>query len=453
MTIEALIRDHFVPIVARDDTRALGESGLVSMTFSVPPTVWTLFGEPRLWLRLTPRTEGKLEDWKPAVRGAYLNATWASATETLTRELLGSSEGAPKLTLFLARPPVLRDTLELRVKEPLGEEERKGLRAGDPKRVLSEVRDLPGDWVLWDQVVDPGDEASTARVYALDEGTGEVRFGDGQHGAIPPVGLDSIVAFQYKRTEAGPAGRDTVPGNSIPARTPLNLVSPVEFVEAVFASDDAAGGAPPEVPDRVVRFGTARLRHRDRAVTAGDLEDLALQSSPDIVQARAFVRTGRVRLIVVMRGRNPQPSAAQERELRRQLLAGAPASLGVPGALDIVGPRIRRLRVVPELRVLSLDPTGELSLEVKRRIEALFDTATGGVAGDGWALGENPSEDDIALALLDTPHLASLGGVTLREVSPEGLEGPWPGAVKRGELVMLDADPVRLEFGLVEVIA
>ena len=452
LTIEALVGDHFVPVVASDATRALGESGVLSMAFAVPPTPWTLFGTTRRWLRLTPAA-GSADEWKPVVRGAYLNAAWASATETLTRELLGSSEGAPNLTLVLARPPVLRDTLELRVKEPLGEEEREALRAPDPNRVLSAVEDLPGDWVLWRRVVDPGDEPPTARVYALDETTGEIRFGDGRHGAIPPVGRDSIVAFRYQRTEAGPAGSDTVPGNSITARTPLNLVSPVESVEAVVAADQAAGGAPAETDERVVRFGTARLRHRDRAVTPRDLEDLALQSSPDIVQARCIVRRGHVRLVIVMRGKDPRPSAAQVRELRRLLIAASPATLAATDALQIRLPRLRKLRVVLELRVGSLDHTGEVSRAVKQRIAALFDTATGGRDREGWALGENPSESDIALALIDTRHLQSLGSVRLHEVGPDGADWPWPQALQRDELVVLDDDPVRLEFVTLEVLA
>ena len=39
----------------------------------------------------------------------------------------------------------------------------------------------------------------------IDPESGEIRFGDGQHGAIPPIGTDSIVAFRYKRTELGNA--------------------------------------------------------------------------------------------------------------------------------------------------------------------------------------------------------------------------------------------------------
>ncbi|HET8775151.1 MAG TPA: hypothetical protein VFP80_15220, partial [Thermoanaerobaculia bacterium] len=447
MKIEALGADRFVPIVADDTTRALGESGLLSMSFAVEPTRRELFGMENLtWLRLTPG-DGVPGEWKPSLRGAYLNAVWASAAETLTRELLGSSEGAPNLTVRVARPPVLADSLVLRVREPLGEEERELLRAGDPNRVLSDVdQNLRGDWVLWDRVIDPGDESPGARVYALDEATGEIRFGDGRHGRIPPIGRDSIVAFTYRRTEIGDASATDVPANSVTARTALNLVSPVESVEAVFAADRAAGGAPPESDERVVRFGTARLRHRGSAVTARDFEDLALESSPDIVQARCFAGTGSVRLVVVMRGADPLPDAAEVRELRRLLLASASAALSAPGALRIAGPRVRRLRIALKLRVASLDRAGDVSRDVQERLAALFDTSR-------WELGANPGDGDVARALLDTPDLEGLADVRLREVRADGEELAWNGVVRRDELAMLDQDALRLEFEAVEVFA
>ena len=164
-----------------------------------------------------------------------------------------------------------------------------------------------------------------------------------------------------------------MPANTVGPRAELSLVSPVESVEAVIAADQAAGGAPPESDDRVLRFGFARLRHRRRAVTARDLEDLALGSSPDVVQARCLIKGDRVRLVVVMRGRDPQPNAAQIRELRRLLLDAAPPSLAALSALRIEGPAVRRLRVELDLRVARLDHAGAVSQEVKKRLTGLFD--------------------------------------------------------------------------------
>jgi hypothetical protein len=452
MVVEALNGDRFEPLVVDDATRALGESGVLSMSFAIPPSPRELFGRTLTWLRLTPK-RGAAGTWAPVIRGAYLNAVFASATETLTRELLGSSEGAPGLALRVARPPVLHDTLELRVREPLGDAEREQLRAADPRVVLSDVDGLAGDWVLWERVIDPADEAPGRRVYALDEAIGEVRFGDGLHGMIPPIGTDSIVAFSYKRTEPAAPGSDTVPANTIAARTPLNVVSPVESVESVIAADQAAGGAPPESDERVIRFGFARLRHRNRAVTASDLEDIALQSSPDIVQARCLASRTGLRLVIVMKGRKPSPTSAQVRELRRLLLDAAPASLGAPGALTIVGPAARSLRLDLTLRIERLDSAGEVARDVKARLAAFFDTATGGVDASGWPLGASPSDEDIAVALLDVPLLESIGTVTLREHVEGAADRPWPAALRPTEIVVLADDPVRIRFETAEVMA
>ena len=465
MTVEALIGDRFVPVVVNDATRALGESGVLSMAFPIKPTPRELFGQTLSWLRLTPAAGPSSENWKPRVLGAYFNGVWASAAETLTRERLGSSQGEPNLTLFLARPPVLRNTLELRVREPLGEEERKALNDKSAGQVLSAVENLPGDWVLWKRVIDPADEEPTARVYALDEATGEIRFGDGRHGRIPPVGSDSIVAFTYRRSDAGvPESMATsesaarapviaVPGNTITARTSLNLVSPIEGVEAVFAADQGAGGAPPEDVDRVLRNGVAGLRHRGRALTARDVEDLVRQSSPDIAQARCFARSGFAQLIVVMRGVNPLPSAAQVREFHRMLVAEAPPALTARHALRIDGPALRRLRVDLKLCVASLEVAGAVARETRKRISALFDAATGGVDKEGWALGENPSGSDVAVAVANVAHLEGIATVDLREIAPDGSDQPWPQTLKRNELARLETDGVRIEFETIETLA
>ena len=467
LNVEALIGDRFVPIVTHDTTRALGESGLLSMSFSVGPTQRELFGQALYWLHLKPAATDS-SGWKPTMRGAYLNAVWASATETMTRELVGSSAGEPNLTLILGRPPLLRDTLELRVREPLGQEARDALLAEYKNLVKSSEQDLPGDWVLWKQVIDPADADPGARVYALDETTGEIRFGDGRHGAIPPIGSDSIVAFTYQRTEPGAAGSTDVPANSIAERTQLGLVSPVPSVEAAISADHAAGGAPPEQPDRVVRFGTARLRHRGRAITARDLEDLALQSSPKIAQARCFVRPSYVKLVVVMEGethapsavevpvvpgKTHSPSAAEVRELRSLLLTAAPAALGVNKVLRIQGPDIRVLRVDLLLTITDLDFSGEVARDAKQQVEDLFDATTGGIAKNGWQLGQNPDPSDIAYVLSTVDRLEGIERIDLTEILSDRSERTWTGSLQPTELAVLSNDPVRINFNVVEVVA
>lgn len=310
MIVEALRNNRFESVVAEDKTRALGESGVLTLSLDSPPSRAELFGITGFWLRLRPSTGLASTRWSPSIRGAYVNAVWAEATETQEMEILGSSDGSPAQRVLLARPPVLSDSLELRVREPLGDEEMQDLTEGDKTVVKDHVTGLPGRWVLWREAVDPEDAGRGDRVYALDSASGEIRFGDGIHGAIPPIGRDAVVAFGYRHGGAAAA-------NDVPPFTPLNLVTPIDGVEAAITPDSAAGGADAEAPATVLRFASARLRHRDRAITLKDLEDLTLDYLPDIVQARAFTSTQGTRLLVVMRGgeSGPQPGA-QERTPR-----------------------------------------------------------------------------------------------------------------------------------------
>ncbi|HWA89516.1 MAG TPA: baseplate J/gp47 family protein [Rhizomicrobium sp.] len=447
LAAHALDGDHLVRLAAQDATRAMSETGLVSVVASTPPAMAQLFGATLSWLRLAPRAGST--DWTPKLAGAYLNAVWTHAAETMTRERLGSSVGAPDMVVTLARPPLLHDTLELRVREPLGDDERKALTADDPDTVKSDVDDMPGDWVLWRQVDDPHDWDATDRVYSLDEDSGVIRFGNGLSGMIPPAGADGIVAFEYERTE--PVTPDGVPGNAVAARATLNLATPLLNVESVTAIERSAGGVPPEPSERVLKFGAAKLRHRDRAVTAKDFEDLALEESADVVQARCFAANGKIRLVVAMRGDDPMPDRAQIRALTAMLAERAPSQAAQ--ALTIVGPVVRRLRIYLTLRVATLDVAGEIEGDVKAALEHYFDTETGGSDGEGWPLGASPSETDIAEALLKVDALEGFAAVARMEVGDDGAETPWPDAIRANELAMAAKDGVRIDFEIADAAA
>src|SRR5262249_27635206 len=176
-------------------------TGVIQMDLAESPQLTALFGATALyWLRVRPGTRlANPSDWQPRIRAAYLNATTAVAADTQTIEPLGSSDGSPNQQYKLARPPVIEGSLRLRVLEQLVDEDVDQLgKAGvDLESQLPNVPKRPGYWVLWQQVVDPADEASNARVYALDDESGTITFGDGQHGMIPPIGANVLLAESY----------------------------------------------------------------------------------------------------------------------------------------------------------------------------------------------------------------------------------------------------------------
>jgi hypothetical protein len=395
-------------------------------------------GAAQYWLRVRPGP--RLTDqntWQPRLRAAYLNATWAIAAETQRNERLGSSDGSPNQQFRLARRPVVEDSLRLRVFEPLGDEDVDALRGQgiDIAKTLEGVPDRtePGYWVLWTQVVDPADEALDARVYALDDATGIISFGDGQHGLIPPIGRDVILAESYRRGGGAAANR-------IAAWTKINLVTALAGVKAVVAPEGAAGGSDPQDAVETLRFAPANLRLRERALTLADFEMLALQVSRDIAQVRAISTSAGFRLVVAMRGRSATPAAAVVRELRSYLLNHASPTLAAAGAMDITGPREVLVRLELRLVVDAIESSGQVAKDARDRLAALLDPATGGHDGLGWPLGDMPSDTDIAAKLVGIAHLESILPSTIAR-----LDGQALAPLKPFELVRLAPDGITVD--------
>ena len=442
LEVDVLRGHRFEPVSLSDDgTRGLNETGVLTLRLSTPPQRASLFGDSRHWIRVRPNRRSEPGKWNPAIRAAYLNATWARASETQSNEVLGSSDGSPKQRVFLARPPILDNSLKLRVREPIGDEEITELRRFDSGRVLDELNRRPGRWVLWDEVVDPADHGPGERVYALDDETGAITFGDAAHGKIPPPGQDAIVAEQYKRGGGAAA-------NAVTAWSQINLITPLQGVESVAAPEGAGGGTDPQDADAVVRFAPANLHSRNRALTLRDLENLGMQFSPDVAQVRAVARGSSVDLIVVMRGRNPEPPRAVQREILPYLLNLAPPVLADKDAIVIKGPRLITVRLSLHLEITAVERSGAVAREVAQRLTALLDPAAGGLDGTGWRLGDRIGEQEIAAVLDRVPNLETILNVGIAEQKADGSVAPLPAQLRPGDLLHLGSDSIQLEFAL-----
>ena len=201
---------------------ALRRTGLVQVFLSTPLARAARFGRDGFWLRLRPATEAEGVDsgaWRPVVRGLFVNGVPATQARTVVQEILGSSLGEPSLVLELAEVPVLPETVELRVREELSEDEREVLeeerrrsirisgRPAEAPPVVATVPGVDGAWVLWRRVDSFIGTDGDARVYRLDPGTGRVTFGDGRQGKVPPAGSDAVRAFRYQQGGGAAATR------------------------------------------------------------------------------------------------------------------------------------------------------------------------------------------------------------------------------------------------------
>jgi predicted phage baseplate assembly protein len=322
------------------------------------------------------------------------------------QEILGSSLGEPSLVVELAETPVLPDTLELRVREQLSEDEKDALEeerrrsiqvSGRPTTEAPRVVKAPGiegDWVLWSRVDSFIGADGDARVYRLDPATGRVTFGNGRQGKVPPAGIDAIRAFRYQQG-GGPQG-------NAPAWSDLALKSALEGIESVVLPVDAAGGVDNPKPVTLLDSAPARIRHAGRALTVADFEALAVAAAPEVVRARC-TSPGRpndpIRVAIALRdgSRQPVPSLALRASVARTLRAAGWG--GLPARkLRVVPPSYVPVRVAVRLRVPAALAAQVEQVATAALVELLHPT-DGGPDGRGWPFGHRVWESDVLRAL------------------------------------------------------
>lgn len=419
---EAWTADGWAPCeLERDQTGGLNRAGDVVLHVPTGHTRSLLGGQRAGWLRarVLPAREGQPQySATPQVHalqaftiGGTVDAVNA---EPVTDEVLGVSEGVPGQVFPLRRRPVVQDDVPFVV----------------------EVSDVAGDgltgWQQWDRVPDFADSGPDDHHVVLDAVAGEVQLGpavrepDGslrRYGAVP--GKGAVLRVRSYRTGGGDRGNV--------ARGALTVVkSSVPLVKSTVNRRGAVGGRDPESVDNARVRGPLTLRSRGRAVTARDLEHLALDAARDVARVRSVAVEGEagVRLLVV-------PIAAPERgrlELEQlvprddtlRTIAEALEPRRVAGLrLLVEPPTYQGITVVARLRPAPLAAAADLQDAAVEALYEHFSPLTGGADGRGWPFGRPVHVGEVYAVL------ARLPGVDLVEDARLFPADPVSG--KRGE--------------------
>jgi predicted phage baseplate assembly protein len=384
---QCLTLHGWATLPARDETRGLTRSGLVTFVAPVGLPPVRRHGVEAVWLRA--RWERGAFDRAPALVALRANTTWA--TQDMSRdEVLGSSTGAAAQTFRAAAAPLLAGAV-VQVAEPgtPSTEELAAHEAELGRPAVTDRSDGVGVWVRWVEVPDFHGSGPRSRHYTLDHATGEVRFGDGRRGLVPPQGRASLRLTA--RSGGGAAGNR-------PAGELSTLKQAIAGIASVTNPEPAVGGADGETGASAARRGPATIRHRGRAVAAVDYEDLVRAEVPDVARVVASsvhdkADAGRVVVIVVpdVADATPTPDPVLLGRVRDVLRAVAPATVD----LVVRGPSWRRIVVEADVVADLHADVARLSAEVYERIAAFLHPLHGGKAGEGWPFGRRPHRSDL----------------------------------------------------------
>ncbi|MDB4950482.1 MAG: putative baseplate assembly protein [Gemmatimonadetes bacterium] len=408
---------------AEDGTRAFTRRGTV--TFVAPPGIRlsSEFGEAAYWIRARLAAGGYASP--PQLTRALLNTTWAVQHETLHGETLGSSNGERSQVFRTTRTPVLPGAA-VEVREP-ARPSAADLRALEREEGPGAVRDAEEAtgssrevWVRWHQVSDFLASEPRSRHYTLDSATGEVRFGDGVRGMVPPEGRSNVVASSYD-VGGGPQGNR-------PAGNVSQLKSSVPFVDKATNPEPAAGGSAAETMEALRVRGPRTLRHGDRAVALSDYVDLAMAATTEVARAWAvppasLAAAGSVELLVVPRGDASKPVPGVDLLERVSAFVGARTPPTV--SLSVVGPRWMEVSVEVEVAAATPEAARGLPDAITARLDAFLHPLRGGPYQEGWEPGRRPYRSEVFAVVEATPGVDHLRSLRVR-MKEDGREVPPP---------------------------
>ncbi len=362
----------------RDGTGGLNRPGYIMVHVPATHVASVIGGVRGGWLRTVvtaPESDYPAYSASPVVRSVDAFAIGVTVpavhAEQVGEEIVGLSEGVAGQTFELQRSPVV----------------------DDGHRLVLQVASGAG-WQEWTEVDSFADCGPNEQVFRVDRSAGRVELapavrepdGTMRHfGAVPPKGTPLRVPAY--RTGGGPRG-------NVSARSISVLRTSVPYVERVENRRSAGGGTAGETTEQVRQRGPLDLRTRDRAVTAADVEVLALRSAPSIARVRCVAEGDYgLRLFLV-----PRAPADVEGRVRFEDLVPTDAALAtVTEYLDarrIVGTRLvvepplyQGLTVVARVLARRRYDAERLRGEALAALYGYFNPLTGGPDGQGWPFG------------------------------------------------------------------
>jgi hypothetical protein len=379
-----------LPVVDRPDL--FGQAGV--LRFHAPSNwpVSTDFDKSLNWIRI--RINRKNLPSQVLCRGIVPHTVMALHATTLWDEVLGNTMGTPNQSFRTRQTPVLPGQ-KLEVCEPVVPNMPHLRRDGDKM------------WVEWKGVDHFLHSGPKDRHYTIDRQTGAISFGDGKRGIVPLPGINNVVLKEY-RVGGGSIG-------NVPAASITQLRTTIPYIQKVANLVPASGGTDSEDPEGFVPRALRLLRHRNRAVTYEDYEDLALSVSPLIAQARCVPcydlakdphgqrkRSGILSLIILSRAcsdRQPNPDRALLQLVWSHLKTITPPDIDI----CVVPPRYVPVDVNVEVVLQSDAVPAVIEQNIQEEIGRFLHPVTGGPDERGWKLGEYPQRSAFHSRIIKLP--------------------------------------------------
>ncbi len=389
----------FEPVRAVDQTERLLHSG---ETFLFLPEVFEeaeLFGDAGYWLRLSCSTSetGPM----PAVASITVNAVSARQCQREEEQWFDTETYEAGKRVYLLSLPVQDCRVWVDEYSGISSAEIEALTRDCPERIRLEREDhvLRHCWVEWERIADLAMAEPDDRVFALDPYQGEIAFGNGRQGRVPPSG-DRNIRVQYS---SGGGERGNVPAGTI--RSLLTALPQVSSVRNLTAMSGGTGR--PQLEEIEAR-GSRLLRNRGRAAGRKDYEELVREEFPQVSHVRCFSgrnergerAPGHIAVVIIGYGKNGEGTEELCRQVYRFLTERSSCCLIAENRLHVRPATVLTVNTSVTVQTERPELAAETQQAIVRRLETLIN--------ETWKsrpIGEQIRLSEVWSVVRDTPNV------------------------------------------------
>lgn len=412
-----------------DLTDHLSRSGLMTFVGQEDFRRNSHFGQDMYWIRLRDESsfysDTNTQLIYPVLRGLWMNAVEIRHMEREETEHFTLSYYEENCSFKLMRGNI--DKILVEVLEGSEEEE---------------------NWIVWEEVPDLELQPGGSKAYQVDRAEGILRFGNGIHGRVPPFGKTEGIRVHYK---CGGGIRGNVGQGQV-----NKLSRTVGFVSNVSNPMALWGGVDSETPAEAVNRCSARLRHWNRAVTAKDYEELALEASRALQKVRCFggknirgeKEPGAVTLVIYPENRQEDKNLfnAVQEDIRKLLASRMDSGIFERGQFYITEPKMVEVQVKAEVTVGDFQDIFRVRRLAQERIRAFLDPISGHFDGAGWNIGQFPEGIQLQNILKEIPEIVWISKIYFMTFisGPRGRQEVKADSIRRHPYVLPDCGEVEV---------
>ncbi len=395
--------------VFKDESVAFTREGYILVEGPKEPaaTIEEKVADARFWLRVRLAEGNYPAGQAPVIAFIRPNTIEVENLSTARDEFVNTSEGLPGQIFTLRFKPVQPGSLELATVAQIGKEQQEAA------------------WTRRDDFLSSGPEDQH---YTLNATKGEIQFGDGQHGLIPPAGVE-IIARRY--LYGGGSAGNVATGTSWKPLT--NLTG----VDTVAAERPATGGRDEQKVETLTARAPRLLRSRNRAITSEDYASLAAEAG-EVCKATALSLAhpdhpgvevpGAVTVVIVPEAGIEDPSPRPSADLISRVCQYLDARRLLTTEVYVKGAEYQQIKVEARVEAQAYAAFDTVERDVVRAINEYLDplgrregrekgdcvgatSATSISAGQqsgGWAFGRDLFPTNLFSVILRVPDVMSV---------------------------------------------